>query len=88
MIIVLILRKSILNFCQSILAFPCTNRDGENRLFVCPLWLAGLLTILLSENIKRRLQVLGARSTREQGHLPLTRRQMRRPEAGLHQQTR
>ena len=64
------------------------NGDGENRLFVCPMWQAGLLTILLCENIKRRLQVIGARSTREQGHLPLTRRQMRRPEAGLHRQTR
>ena len=67
MIIVLILRKSILNFCQSILAFPCTNRDGENRLFVCPLWLAGLLTILLCENKTLRTQVLGVRSPAEQG---------------------
>ena len=62
-----------------------TNVDGENRLFVCPMWQDGLLTMLFCENIKRRLQILGARTTREQGHLPFTRRQMRRLEAGLHQ---
>ena len=44
-----------------------------------------LPALLSGENIKRRLQFLGARPTREQGHLPLTGRQMRRPEAGLHQ---
>ena len=38
--------------------------------------------------VKRWLQVSGARPTREQGHLSLTGRQMRRPEAGLHRQTR
>ena len=47
-----------------------------------------LPALLSGEIIKRRLQFLGARPTREQGHLTLTRRQMRRPEAGLHQQTR
>ena len=43
------------------------NGDGENRLFVCPMWQAGLLTILLCENKALRTQVLGVRSPAEQG---------------------
>ena len=44
-----------------------TNVDGENRLFVCPMWQDGLLTMLFCENKTFRTQILGVRSPAEQG---------------------
>lgn len=60
-----------------------SQRGRRNRLFVCPMWQAGLLTILFCENKTLRTQILGVRSPAEQGTGDIQRVCRCKPASGL-----